>query len=89
VELLELSSERSRRGLVEAAHAIRDITLGHQRKALRGKPQHLEVGDPELPSQLARPRSKAHRRGRVARGKRQLSLEGGEPAVLGGRAEVV
>jgi hypothetical protein len=72
-DLLVLTRQRRRRGLVEAAHSGLGLTFGHERDALAGQREHLQRDHaepaaefPRPDAELSRPRLIALRHGHVA-----------------------
>ena len=81
--------QRGRRRLVEAAHAVTDAGLAHQRRALQREAEHLEVGHAAAPPEVRRHRGERARRGGVAGAVREVALVEREPAVVRPRLEIV
>ena len=86
---LELLAGGHGRGLVQPPHALVDLALDDQRRALDRDAQRLEVGDAELGAQRRR-FARPWLSGRLGIGvdlERVVALDDQQPAVLGGRRE--
>jgi hypothetical protein len=75
--------------LVEAAHAFLDLCGRDERGPLEGEPQHLQIGDAELPTQLGGGLCELPGMHGVAPAVSDVALVESEPAVVGPSLERV
>ena len=71
------------RGLVEAAHALLDLSGGDEAGPLEGEAEHLEVRNVESPPELGRPGAKLPGLPTVAAHAGDVALVEGKPTMVG------